>query len=203
MTCKTHHPLYTVWKGIKRRCLNPKARYWENYGGRGIKICDAWLDFYQFANDVGPKPSPSHSIDRIDNDGDYRPGNVRWATKSEQMLNRRNAVFVEIEGVRYRAFDLAKRSGRKSDTIVYRASQGMNLEQVLADGNHVPRRCIEAANAGRTAKAKARTHCVNGHPWSVKNTYFTKDGAKTCRVCRATRMRERNAAKRALKKPPL
>ncbi len=90
------HPLYSTWRGMNTRCSNPNAINWKYYGGRGIRVCDRWLNsFTDFAtdieNEIGPKPTPSHSIDRIDNDGNYEPGNVRWATKKEQSMNRRAA----------------------------------------------------------------------------------------------------------------
>lgn len=84
-------PEFTAWQGMKRRCLdNPRSKDWPNYAGRGIRICDEWLhDFPQFLIDVGLKPSPELSLDRINNNGNYEPGNVRWATQSQQAFNRR------------------------------------------------------------------------------------------------------------------
>jgi len=83
-------PLYRVWSWIKDRCLNPRNGAYANYGGRGIRICEAWRsDFVAFAAAVGQRPSPAHSIDRINNDGHYEPGNVRWATRSIQNANTR------------------------------------------------------------------------------------------------------------------
>lgn len=74
---------------MKVRCYNKNYEGFANYGGRGIKVCDEWLnDFAAFFKYVGNKPSPRHTLDRIDNDGNYEPGNVRWATKSEQQMNR-------------------------------------------------------------------------------------------------------------------
>jgi hypothetical protein len=80
---------YRIWMGMKARCLQPSAARWKRYGGRGITVCERWLhSFERFIADMGPCPSPKHSIDRINNDGNYEPSNCRWATASEQMLNR-------------------------------------------------------------------------------------------------------------------
>ena len=93
---------YAIWQGIKRRCLNPNEEAYPNYGGRGIIICDRWRDsFGAFLEDMGPRPGPEYSVDRFpDNDGNYEPGNCRWATGSQQMRNTRLTRWVEAFGVR-------------------------------------------------------------------------------------------------------
>ena len=86
---RNSHLLYYRWKSIRNRCNNPKNKDYKDYGGRGITICQQWDDFYTFASDVGLPPTPDHTLDRVDNNGDYTPDNVRWATKREQCLNQR------------------------------------------------------------------------------------------------------------------
>lgn len=85
---------YRAWINIKTRCYNPKVVSYKNYGKRGIKVCARWrASFEAFFADMGPKPSPSHTIDRYpDNDGDYKPSNCRWATWSEQHRNKRRSI---------------------------------------------------------------------------------------------------------------
>lgn len=84
-------PEYSAWKGMRRRCYNPASARYADWGGRGIRVCDRWLhSFANFLADMGPRPSGDHSLDRWpDNDGDYEPGNCRWATRSQQQCNKR------------------------------------------------------------------------------------------------------------------
>ncbi len=85
-------PEYRTWRSIVTRCTNPKSTSWKYYGARGISLCEEWRNSYEaFLAHVGRKPAPRLSIDRIDNDGHYEPGNVRWATAKEQAANRRRS----------------------------------------------------------------------------------------------------------------
>jgi hypothetical protein len=92
---------YGSWSAMKKRCLNSNCDNYSEYGGRGIKLCERWNVFENFLADMGLKPSPIHSIDRIDTNGNYEPSNCRWATPKEQQNNRRPARRKQInrEGV--------------------------------------------------------------------------------------------------------
>ncbi len=85
----TQHPLYGIWDAMKQRCFNANNRHYKDYGGRGITVCQRWLsNFSQFLEDMGPRPD-GYSLDRIDNDKGYSPGNCKWSTPLEQAHNRR------------------------------------------------------------------------------------------------------------------
>ena len=90
---------YTSWQLMKDRCYNKNNRTFSYYGGRGVRVCDQWVgDFLAFISDMGNKPDPSYSIDRIDGDGDYTPDNCKWSSKTDQVRNRRNTKLVEYNG---------------------------------------------------------------------------------------------------------
>lgn len=105
---------YVIWQGMKKRCGNPEFIEYHLYGGRGIQVCQRWLDCYDnFIADMGPRPSRKHSLDRIDSDGDYTPENCRWATHKEQVRNSRTVRPVRRgDGKQYDTIvDAAKDSG--------------------------------------------------------------------------------------------
>lgn len=84
-----NHPLWITWHNMKSRCYDKNRPNYENYGGRGIKVCDNWVfDFEEFLKDMGDRPSDKHSIDRIDNNGNYEPSNCKWSTRVEQNSNK-------------------------------------------------------------------------------------------------------------------
>jgi len=96
-----HSGEYNSWRHLKERCYTVTNKRYADYGGRGIKVCDRWLGkcgFNNFLEDMGRKPSPKHSIDRIENNGNYEKSNCRWGTEEEQNTNRRSNVWLEYNG---------------------------------------------------------------------------------------------------------
>jgi hypothetical protein len=122
---KTHGlsklPEYRAWSAMKDRCDNSNHRYFQDYGGRGIKVCEHWKSFENFLLDIGERPSPKHSLDRIDVNGDYEPKNCRWTTSLEQTRNRRPFGRIESFSNEQLILELQRRgfmdgsSGRLSD----------------------------------------------------------------------------------------
>jgi len=90
-------PEYSIWAGIKQRCFNPKGTAFHDYGGRGISVCDRWVEsFENFYADMGPRPSPRHSVERQDVDGNYEPDNCFWATPDVQARNKRGTKWKRV-----------------------------------------------------------------------------------------------------------
>lgn len=126
-------PEYRTWNNIRQRCSNQNNTDYHLYGGRGIRVCAEWeSSFEAFLGDMGPKPSPAHSIDRIDVNGDYCPSNCRWATVSEQANNKRNSRRFEAFGESLTSAEWGERFGLKPWTVYNRVSFGMTVEQALS-----------------------------------------------------------------------
>lgn len=125
-------PEYKTWGGMKARCLNPNEEFYGHYGGRGIKVCDRWINsFENFYEDMGPRPSINHSIDRIDVNGDYCKDNCRWATRKEQAHNKRTSIkLVDGENV-YTPEDLARITGAPIRTIYWRITFGWSARKII------------------------------------------------------------------------
>lgn len=114
-----------AWYEMRKRCLNPRLKCFKNYGGRGISVCARWLrSFDDFLADVGLRPGPQYSVDRIDNNRGYEPGNVRWATRTQQCRNKRTNVVVDALGKRMLLFDWEQETGIGYRTILGRLQRG-------------------------------------------------------------------------------
>lgn len=127
----SNHPLYGTWIQMLHRCLNPKHDSYDRYGGRGIKVCERWRNFENFLTDVGDRPSSKHQIDRKDNDGDYEPGNWRWALPVTQARNTSTNRWVTVRGQRMVLVAAAELFGIPYWTIHARLRRGWTEEQAL------------------------------------------------------------------------
>lgn len=123
---------YQIWAAIKQRCFNKKHPKYKNYGGRGITMHPAWAESYMaFFEHVGPRTSDQHTLDRIDNDGSYVPGNVRWATRTEQMRNTRVTRMILFEGKMTPLPEVAERIGMSRKRLQARLDSGMSVEEAI------------------------------------------------------------------------
>lgn len=123
---------YTVWKDMRRRCNNPNRPEFKDYGGRGIAVCAEWFSYEQFHKDMGERPTKQHSIDRIDNNGDYEPINCRWANRKEQANNRRSNRTITIDGVTKNLTQWIEHYNLKPSTVRQRYySYGWNIKKAL------------------------------------------------------------------------
>lgn len=124
--------LYNVWNGMKTRCYNVNHKYYKDYGGRGIKVCDEWQKYIPFKEwAISNGYHEGLSIDRIDVNGNYEPSNCRWIPLSEQGMNKRNNVYYEYKGKRYSVKDIAKMTGLKERTIRGRFERGWSVEKTI------------------------------------------------------------------------
>lgn len=126
------HPEYSVWCGIKRRCYNPNEQAYKLYGARGIKMCERWRQsFTTFYSDLGPRPSPQHTIERISSNGDYTPENCKWATRKEQARNRRTNRLIEFQGITLPLCVWAERMNMDQDLVWNRLRDGWSVAEAL------------------------------------------------------------------------
>jgi hypothetical protein len=125
-------PEFRAWRSAINRCCNPNDKNWHNYGGRGITICERWrCSFQAFFEDVGAKPSPGLQIDRIDNDGHYEPGNVRWTTPQQNTANSRRARLIEHDGKRLTMREWSRVTGIGLGTIRNRLTKEWSVADTL------------------------------------------------------------------------
>ena len=129
-----HPGEYRSWRGMFERCeVARDAKSLRNYKSRGIKVCARWKTFAAFFEDMGPRPTSKHSIDRYpDNNGDYKPDNCRWATAKEQTRNMRHNIFVEYQGEKMLLIDVAERVGLNGGVVYGRIKNGWSLADALS-----------------------------------------------------------------------
>ena len=143
MTNKLHHQYkhggrqtdeYRIWRHMRTRCENKNSPAYKWYGERGIKVCDEWLEFKCFFEDMGKRPSKQHSIDRINVDGNYELLNCRWSTMQAQQRNRRNNVIYTYNGITASLAELCEINNCKYKTVHMRLSKGAPIELALTQG---------------------------------------------------------------------
>lgn len=123
---------FIAWRSMMQRCVNPKNHNFPNYGARGITVCAQWSENYaNFLEDMGPKPSHVHSLERIDNNGNYEPGNCKWALPREQNRNRRNVHTILVEGNHVTLKEACDYYGAYYPTVRRRIYKGITLEEAI------------------------------------------------------------------------
>lgn len=128
-------PEYRSWKSMKDRCYRKKNRAYHNYGGRGITVCDRWMDkekgFENFYEDMGPRPSKDHSIDRINNDRNYDKQNCRWATQKQQANNKGNNRIIEFDGIKYTVSEFSELHDMSHSVVLDRLDSNWSIEEII------------------------------------------------------------------------
>jgi hypothetical protein len=124
-------PEWKAWRAMRERCGKPQHKAYARYGGRGISVCDRWSIYENFLADMGRRTSPKHSLDRINNDGNYEPGNCRWATNTQQSTNRSSSQFLTLDGKRMTMSQWAKAHGMATSRLGRRLSSGWDLRRAL------------------------------------------------------------------------
>lgn len=124
---------YKSWISAKQRCSNPHNHNYKNYGGRGIKMCERWLNsFERFLDDMGERPSIKYTLDRIDVNGDYEPSNCKWATKLEQANNRRDCHYIEIDGEKLTVTQFARKYNLNLSNTFYELRKGLSPCEIVS-----------------------------------------------------------------------
>jgi len=164
----SHTKEYHVWVAMRTRCNNPESKTYENYGGRGISVCARWdKSFGSFYADMGICPD-GYQIDRMDNNGDYHPENCKWVSKAENSRNKRNNVYVEIDGVKKVVTDWAKQYGVGVSTFRNRINLlGWTKEDAIT----------------KPIWKGFSEYCNNGHLLSEVGFIVSKKGKKRCKQC--------------------
>jgi general stress protein YciG len=138
LNAATKHPLYPTWQSMKRRCTDPQHFAYHRYGGRGISVCEAWgADFWSFARDMGDRLE-GHTLDRINNDGNYEPGNCRWANQATQSANRILGRILTWNGLSLTVPRWADRVGLPDYVLRKRLRKGWSVEQALTEPLGLP-----------------------------------------------------------------
>lgn len=186
---------YGIWAGMIQRCENPNNSNYHSYGGRGISVCRSWrASFDMFLADMGDRPSLDHSIDRINNNGNYEPGNCRWATSLQQSANSRLVVNMSVESKTLCLAAWSREAGLNKSTLMHRLRKGSSIEAAIK----TPLR----RNTVRSDRVRGdRKLCAKCSVWMpVLNFGPRSNGVggleERCRACETARTKARYAAKK-------
>lgn len=185
---KTGTPEYRIWSGMHTRCSNPNRDFAHRYMERGIRVCPEWTGpggFEAFYAHVGPRPSPRHSIDRIDNDRGYEPGNVRWATPAEQQRNQERTAWLTHNGETLPIKEWADRHGISYYALYHRVQNGWPVDRALSQPVHDGSRLSERESSQRKRARRLARMAVDPEYAAL---------VESRKRARADRLRERMAS---------
>lgn len=179
---RTKHPLYGTWFAMIKRCENPNAIHYDRYGGRGIKVCEEWHDFWKFvewSDSIGGRPK-GYTIDRKDNDGDYCPKNCRWADNNTQSNNKSSNTIIEYNGVSKTVTEWAKELNMRPQALFHRLNRGWSIKRALTEkpsknphkNRNVPVICLNLNGS---------VHKIYDNLSSVPNDFSRKSISACCR----------------------
>lgn len=172
---KRNTPEYNTWAGMKGRCLNPNNPKFPRYGGRGIRVDAAWINsFEQFLADMGTRPTLQHSLDRIDNDGDYSPSNCRWAGPCQQANNRHNTTTITLDGTTRTVGEWSRITGIGVQALHARIEDGWPageaLSRPIGQGKRHPPAEKTCDHCGQSFRLRRRRS--NAHTYCSRTCYF-------------------------------
>ncbi len=178
-------PEYRAWLHMKVRCNWERDRAYHHYGGRGIKVCPRWeKSFVAFLEDMGLRPSPKHSLGRIDNEKGYSPENCRWETRTQQMRNTRRNRFLTFKGKTQTVSEWAVELGMEYGTLSARLLKGWSVEAALST----------------PVRVDDPDCCRKGHPFNEENTYIyygykNRPPQRQCRACHREAAKDRRTTR--------
>lgn len=184
MSSKTHGlsktRVYSIWVAMHQRCYNSNCKKYYRYGGRGIAVCKRWKSFIKFYEDMGQPDTDKHTLDRIDNDVHYKKSNCRWATRSEQNLNRKETKWFTYNGITKCMTHWEKEYGLNPGNLHHRL-----FKMKLSIGEALTFKKDNGRNRIFINKNPKKTHCKHGHKLTEENSYIRPNGrSRECRICK-------------------